>query len=97
MVGEEGERGVMLSSPIILYDYPQIAPESAGELFDGTEIDEILTLRIMTLTDEEKREMRGADERARRILERTEMLPAEQLMKMHGAMRSVPPRKEEER
>ena len=44
--------------PIILYDYPQIAPESPGDLFDGTEIDEILTLRIMTLTDEEKREMR---------------------------------------
>ncbi|HEV7893070.1 MAG TPA: hypothetical protein VGP08_20815 [Pyrinomonadaceae bacterium] len=96
MVGTEGERGVMLSSPIILYDYPQISPESAGELFDGTEIDEILTLRIMTLTDEEKREMRGADERARRILERTETLPAEQLMKMHGAMRSVRPRVEDE-
>ncbi|MET0647209.1 MAG: hypothetical protein ABW208_11355 [Pyrinomonadaceae bacterium] len=93
LVGEEGERGVLLSSPIILYDYPQIAPESAGELFDGTEIDEILTLRIMTLTDEEKREMRGADERARRILERTEQLPAEQLMKMHGAMRSLKPKK----
>jgi hydrogenase maturation protease len=90
LVGEEGERGVMLSSPIILYDYPQIAPESAGELFDGTEIDEILTLRIMTMTDEEKREMRGVDERARRILERTEQLPAEQLMKMHGAIKKVP-------
>ncbi|MBC7929294.1 MAG: hypothetical protein H7Z38_01905 [Rubrivivax sp.] len=97
MVGDEGERDCMLSSPIILYDYPQIAPESAGELFDGTEIDEILTLRIMTLTDEEKREMRGADERTRQILERTEMLPAEQLMKMHGAMRSVRPRGEDER
>ena len=89
LVGEEGERGCVLSSPIILYDYPRIAPESAGELFDGTEIDEILTLRIMTLTEEEKREMRGADERARRILERTEQLPAEQLMKMHGAMRGL--------
>ena len=85
--GRKASAAVMLSSPIILYDYPQIAPESAGELFDGTEIDEILTLRIMTMTDEEKREMRGADERARRILERTEQLPAEQLMKMHGAMR----------
>lgn len=93
LVGEDGERDVMLSSPIILYDYPQIAPESAGELFDGTEIDEILTLRIMTLTDEEKREMRSSDERARRILERTEQLPAEQLMKMHGAMRSLKDRK----
>jgi hypothetical protein len=97
LVGDEGEREVMLSSPIILYDYPQIAPESAGELFDGTEIDEILTLRIMTMTDEEKHEMRGADERARRILERTEQLPAEQLMKMHGAMRSLRPRREDER
>ncbi len=89
MVGEEGSRDCMLSSPIILYDYPQIAPESAGTLYDGTEIDEILTLRIMTLTEDEKREMRGADERARQLLERTETLPMEQLMKMHGAMKSV--------
>ncbi len=97
LVGDEGARDLLLSSPIILYDYPQIAPESAGDLFDGTEIDEILTLRIMTLTDEEKREMRGVDERARQLLERTEQLPAEQMMKLHGAMRSVHPREENER
>ena len=54
LVGEEGQRDAMLSSPIILYDYPQIAPESAGDLFDGTEIDEILALRILTLTEDEK-------------------------------------------
>jgi hypothetical protein len=96
MAGEEGARDCMLSSPIILYDYPQIAPESAGDLFDGTEIDEILTLRIMTLTDEEKREMRGVDERARRLLERTETLPLEQLMKLHGAMRRPRPLGEDE-
>ena len=59
LVGEEGQRDTMLSSPIILYDYPQIAPESPGDLFDGTEIDEILTLRILTLTDEEKLELRA--------------------------------------
>jgi hydrogenase maturation protease len=87
LAGEEGERCHVLSSPIILYDYPRIAPESAGDLFDGTEIDEILTLRIMTLTEEEKREARAADELARRILERTESLPAEHLLKMHGTMR----------
>lgn len=91
LVGVEGERDLMLSSPIILYDYPQLAPESAGELFDSTEIDEILTLRIMTLTDEEKREMRDVDDRARRILERTENMPAEQLMKLHGAVRGLRP------
>jgi hydrogenase maturation protease len=87
LVGDEGERDCLLSSPIILYDYPQIAPESAGDLFDGTEIDEILTLRIMTLTDDEKREMRGVDERARKILERTETIPLEQMLKLHGVMK----------
>jgi hypothetical protein len=92
LLGEagKGERDTMLSSPIILYDYPQIAPESAGNLFDGAEIDEILTLRIMTMTDEEKREMRGVDDHARRILERTEMLPDDHLLKMHGMMRATP-------
>jgi hydrogenase maturation protease len=89
LVGEAEEGDAMLSSPIILYDYPQIAPESAGPLFDGTEIDEILTLRILTLSDEEKAEMGQTDERAREILERTTCLPPEQLMKMHGALRGL--------
>ncbi|HTR66018.1 MAG TPA: hypothetical protein VMH85_09605 [Terriglobales bacterium] len=94
LVGGEGQRDTMLSSPIILYDYPQIAPESAGDLFDGTEIDEILSLRIMTLTDEEKREMSQSDERARQMLERTEAMPAEQFMKLHGVLRGLRPLKE---
>jgi hypothetical protein len=89
LVGAEGHRDTMLSSPIILYDYPQIAPESPGDLFDGTEIDEILALRIMTMTDEEKREMRSTDDRARMILERTEALPFEHLAKLHGTMREL--------
>jgi hypothetical protein len=89
LVGEEGQRDILLSSPIILYDYPQIAPESAGDLFDGTEIDEILALRILTMTDAEKVEVRNGDDRARRILERTEMLPPEHFQKLHGAMRAL--------
>ena len=95
LVGEAGQRDTMLASPIILYDYPQIAPESAGDLFDGTEIDEILSLRIMTLTDEEKREIRNSDQCARQILERTESMPAEQFMNLHGAVRSLRPLKED--
>ncbi len=87
LVGEEGDSDAMLSSPIILYDYPQIAPESAGDLFDGTEIDEILTLRILTLTEEEKQEIYASDKRARQLLERSEALPAEHLMKMHSVLR----------
>jgi hypothetical protein len=89
LVGQKGETGTMLSSPIILYDYPEIAPESPGDLCDGTEIDEILTLRIMTLTDAEKNEMRHVDEYARRILERTEMLGRDEFLKMHGVMRDA--------
>jgi hydrogenase maturation protease len=91
LVGDEktADRSTMLSSPIILYDYPKIAPESPGQLFDGTEIDEILTLRVMTMTDVEKEEMRQSDERARQILERTESLPEDQLWKMHGVVREL--------
>lgn len=89
LAGDEGDRYALLASPIILYDYPQIAPESPGDLFDGTEIDEILTLRIMTMTDEEKREMSSVDERASALLTRTEALTREQLMSLHGTMRSL--------
>ena len=91
LAGAAGERDAMLSSPIILYDYPQVAPESPGDLFDGTEIDEILTLRIMTLSDEEKAEIRAGGERAREVLERSEALPPEQFMKLHGALRGMRP------
>jgi hypothetical protein len=89
LVGESGTCDAMLSSPIILYDYPQIAPESPGSLFDGTEIDEILSLRILTMTDAEKQEMRQSDGRAREILERTENMPPEQFMKLHGVLRGL--------
>jgi hydrogenase maturation protease len=91
LVGEEGQTDLMLSSPIILYDYPQVAPESPGDLFDGTEIDEILTLRILTLTDEEKRTMAAVDERAQALLARTEGLGGEQLLRLHGAVRGLRP------
>jgi hypothetical protein len=89
LVGQGDENDVVLVSPIILYDHPEIAPESAGDLFDATEIDEILTLRILTLTDEEKREARATDERARAIIERSEALPPEIFERLHGAVREV--------
>jgi hypothetical protein len=89
LVGEEPERSMMFCSPIILYDYPKIAPESEGDFFDGTEMDEMLTLRVLTLTDSEKEEMRNGDPRARRILERTEALTSDSLLKAHGVIRGL--------
>jgi hypothetical protein len=76
-----------LLSPIILYDYPQIAPESDGDKFDATEIDELLNLSVLTLTDEEKSEARAADPRSRAIIDRAESIMPEQFAKMHGALR----------
>jgi len=89
LVGETSKKDTMLASPIILYDYPQIAPESPGDMFDGTEIDEILTLRVMTLTDDEKRSVTAVDQRAGDMLKRTESLAREQLMNLHGTMRGL--------
>src|SRR4029079_17115503 len=89
LAGEDGARDPGLSSPIIVADFPSIAPESPGDFFDGTEMDEMLSLRILTLTDDEKREMAASDERARLLLERTEAFGPEQLMQMHGVLREI--------
>jgi hypothetical protein len=74
----------MLCTPIILEDHPRIAPESPGDLFDGGEIDGLLTLSILALTDEEKAEIRAGDPRARAVLERTEALTDEQKLRLYG-------------
>lgn len=87
LVGEKGRRDTVLSSPIILYDHPEIAPESPGDLFDGTEIDRLLIMNVLSLTDEEKEEVRATDPRVREILERCESLSPEELMRLSGAIR----------
>jgi hypothetical protein len=91
LAGPEGNREVVLSSPIILYDHPAVAPESPQDLFDATEIDEILTLRTMALTDEEKQEARATDERAAALIDRVDDLPPELLERLHGAVRMLRP------
>jgi hypothetical protein len=89
LVGDRSQRTLMLSSPIVLYDYPSVAKESVGDLCDAAEIDEILSLRILTMTDEEKREARATDPRARAILDRVEALSPATLATLHGTMRSA--------
>ncbi len=86
-----GGRQVVLSSPIILYDHPELAAESPGELYDGTEIDEILTLRTLALSDAEKAEARATDPRAAALLDRVESMDAETMARMHGTIRSPRP------
>lgn len=87
LAGNPDERTAMLFSPIILYDYPQIAPESPGDFFDSSEIDELLTLRVLTLSEAEKDEMRHGSSRGRELLERTESTTPEEVLRMHGVFR----------
>jgi hypothetical protein len=87
LIGSENSSDTMLASPIILYDNPQVAAESPGALYDATEIDEILSLRVLTMTAAEKREAAALDERARALIERTESLTPAQWEAMHGCFR----------
>ncbi|MET8446197.1 hypothetical protein [Streptomyces sp. NPDC005209] len=89
LAAEPGRADVMLSSPIILEDHPAIAPESPGALYDATEIDEILALRTAALTDEEKREARGTDERAAAAIDLADSLPPDVWERLHGAVRGL--------
>jgi hypothetical protein len=86
-----GGRDIVLSSPIILYDHPEVAPESPGELYDGLEIDEILTLRTLALSDDEKLQARATDARAAALIDRVEAMDAGDIVKLHGAVRSPRP------
>ncbi|WP_430334320.1 hypothetical protein [Rhodococcus sp. ACT016] len=90
LAGDQGAAGtsdVVLASPIILYDHPRTAEESGGDLFDATEIDEILTLRVMTLTDEEKAQARATDPLAAQIIDRCDTMSPADMQRLHGALR----------
>jgi hypothetical protein len=91
LAGPPGSRQIMLASPIILPDHPQLAAESPGELYDGTEIDEILTLRTLALTDEEKDAARATDPRAAALIDRVDAMDPQTLGQLHGTFRGLRP------
>ena len=87
LAGRPGDRDLLLVSPIILYDHPEIAEQSGGALYDSCEIDEILTLRVMTMTDAEKAEARATDPLAAKIIDRCDAMSPESLQQLHGVLR----------
>jgi hydrogenase maturation protease len=91
LIGNDRRYSVMLSAPIILYDGVSVAPESPGDLHDGAEIDEILSLRTMTLTEAEKAEARRTDPRAAAIVDRVDNMSPAALARLHGTQRGVDP------
>lgn len=91
LAGVKSRRDRLLCSPIILYDYPEIAPESRGDSCDATEIDEILLLRVLTLSDAEKAELRAEGSVARAVLERAEALSSDEQLRLHGRLKRTLP------
>jgi hypothetical protein len=87
LAGPKDSRSTMLASPIILPEYAEIAAESPGELYDGTEIDEILTLRTLALSDEEKAAARATDPRAAALIDRLDSMDAGAIGRLHGTIR----------
>jgi hypothetical protein len=87
LAGPARTRDILLISPIILYDHPEVAEQSDTALYDCTEIDEILTLRVMTMTDEEKAQARATDPRAARIIDRCDAMSPDAMARLHGVLR----------
>ena len=87
LAGPPGAADMLLISPIILYDHPEVAEQSDTALYDCTEIDEILTLRVMTMTDEEKAQARATDPRAARIIDECDAMSPEAMARLHGVLR----------
>jgi hypothetical protein len=82
----------VLGAAIVLPDHPQIAPESRGNLFDGTEIEEALLLHVQALSDEERSEIEHQDPAVREMIERAAATTPEDLMKLHGRLEMRDPR-----
>lgn len=89
LVGPPGSSDVVLAAPFVMYDHPQVAPESTGDLCDACEIDELLVLRTRTMTDDEKRWARATDPRVAEMIDRADALPDEWMARLHGATRDL--------
>jgi hypothetical protein len=91
LAGGTGERDTVLGSPIILPDYPVVAPESPGDTFDSAEIDALLVHSVRALSDSEREEMGATDPRARELLERSMALDPDRMRSLYGAVRDMRP------
>jgi len=81
---------IVLSSPIVLADFPEIARQTNADAFDGTEIDELLMLSVLSLSDAERAEARLTDPRARAIVERAEAFGAADIARTHAEFEISP-------
>jgi hypothetical protein len=87
------EDDTVLGATIVLPDHPQIAPESHGDLFDATEIEEALLLHVLALSDAERSQIAQQDPTVREMLARADAEGPEALKRLHGrvTVTDVPP------
>jgi len=78
------EDDVVMGAAIMLPDHPELAPESKGSLFDGTEIEEALLLHVQTLSDSEREAIDGGDPAVRAMIERAVAATPEDIFRLHG-------------
>jgi len=78
------EDDTLLGAAIVLPDHPQIAPESRGSLFDGTEIEEALLLHVHALSDGERAAIEEQDPMVRDMVARAAAATPEDVLALHG-------------
>ena len=86
---------VLLGATIMLPEHPQIAPESRGDLFDGTEIEEALLLHVLALSDDERASIERDDPAVRAMIERAAAATPAEILALHGRMTLTDPRGQE--
>ncbi len=84
----------MLGAAIVLPDHPSMAPESLGNLFDSTEIEEALLLHVHALSESEREEIERQDPAVREMVERAAATTPDQIMNLHGRLSEVEPEPE---
>jgi hypothetical protein len=91
-----GDRdAAVLGAAIMLPDHPELAPESLGNLFDNTEIEEALLLHVHALSDDERREIAGQDSAVREMIERAEATTGDDILGLHGRLTYKEPEEDE--
>jgi hypothetical protein len=78
----------VLGAAIALPDHPQVSPDSRGNLFDNTEIEEALVLHVHALTDDEREQAGGQDPVVREMLERALAVTPEEIIGLHSGLRA---------
>ncbi len=79
----------ILAAPIILPEHPSIAPESLGNLFDNTEIEEALLLHVQVLSDSEREEIGAQDPAVREMIAKAAATTPAEMISLHGKMTPV--------